>query len=123
MKTYNVRTNIGKCKYAVYYYDEESKYPDGSPFYDLAVFQDKKKLKEFTDKLKAEGYKDESYMELKSYIIVDENNRWLATGMNETPEQMRNTIIEVRQRLLEENEKGTIFYTYEITGKPLTSIV
>lgn len=55
----------------------------------------------------------------KSYVIVDEKNRWLATGVNETPEQITATIIEVNHRLLEEGDEGVTMFLYETIGQPI----
>jgi len=56
MKTYYIQYNIGKAKYVVNFYDGVKKHNDGSPFFDIAIFKNKKKLNTFTDQLKTVGY-------------------------------------------------------------------
>ena len=56
MKTFNLMSNIGKAKYVVNYHDGEKKHCDGSNFFDIAIFKNKKKLNTFTDQLKTVGY-------------------------------------------------------------------
>ena len=56
MKNFNIKTNIGKAKYVVNFHDGEKKHNDGSPFYDIAIFSNKKELNKFVNSLKAENY-------------------------------------------------------------------
>jgi len=56
MKTYEVQNNIGKAKYVVSYHNGQSTHQDGSKFYDIRIANNKKKLKEITGNLKAQGY-------------------------------------------------------------------
>lgn len=46
--------NVGKAKYVVSYYDGK-KHPDGSDFYDVAIFKSKKKKDAFIEELLARG--------------------------------------------------------------------
>lgn len=46
-------------------------------------------------------------METFDYIIVDDQNRWLSTGKNETEEQLQQEIAEVKTRLKEDDEFDT----------------
>ncbi len=55
-KTFYRRDNIGKAKYTISSYDGIQKHKDGSPFFGIDIFKNKKKLKDFTDKLLSEGY-------------------------------------------------------------------
>ena len=48
--------NIGTAKYVVNYHDGVSTHNDGSPFFGIRIFKNKKKLKTYTDQLKADGY-------------------------------------------------------------------
>lgn len=50
MKIY-VSQNIGKCKYVVNYHDGIKTHKDGSPFYDIKIFKNKKKMNDFITKL------------------------------------------------------------------------
>lgn len=56
MKRFNIQTNIGKAKYVVNSHDGEKKHPDGSDFYDIAIFKNKKDLARCVAGLKKEGY-------------------------------------------------------------------
>ena len=56
MKNFYVQTNIGKSKYVVNYHNGEKKHPDGSEFFDIAIFRNKKTLVEFTNSLQSDGY-------------------------------------------------------------------
>jgi len=44
MKMFYVQTNIGRVKYVVNYHDGCKKHRDGSNFFDIATFKNKKKL-------------------------------------------------------------------------------
>ena len=59
MRTYNQMQNIGKSKYVVNYCDGVKKHLDGSLFYDIAIFSNKKKLKVFIDTLHLCNYTEE----------------------------------------------------------------
>lgn len=48
--------NVGKCKYVVNYHDGIKKYNDGSNFYDIAIFRNKKKMNSFVSELLKDGY-------------------------------------------------------------------
>lgn len=56
MKQYNIMYNVGKCKYVVNYHDGIKKHDDGSNFYDIAIFRNKKKMNSFVSELIKEGY-------------------------------------------------------------------
>ena len=56
MKSFYVQTSIGKAKYVCSYHNEGENNPDGSDFYDVAIFSNKKKLKHFIKKLTINGY-------------------------------------------------------------------
>lgn len=58
MKTFNLMWNIGRCKYVVNFHDGIKKHKDGSNFFDIEIFKNKKKLKAFTDDLLKQGYKE-----------------------------------------------------------------
>ena len=44
MKTYYTQRNIGKAKYVVNYHDGIKTHPDGSRFFDIAIFKSKKAM-------------------------------------------------------------------------------
>lgn len=56
MKQYNIMYNVGKCKYVVNYHDGIKKHDDGSNFYDIAIFRNKRKMNSFVSELIKEGY-------------------------------------------------------------------
>jgi hypothetical protein len=61
MKKFNVMYNVGTVKYLVNFYDGIQKHNDGSNFFDIATFKNKKKLKVFTDGLKKDDYIETNY--------------------------------------------------------------
>jgi len=56
-KLYYQQDGVGKAKYTISYYDGKKTHKDGSPFYDIATFKNKKDLKSYIEKLESEGYK------------------------------------------------------------------
>jgi len=56
MKTYSLQYNIGKAKYVVNHHDGVKTHPDGSPFFDIAIFHNKRKRDKFISDLKKQGY-------------------------------------------------------------------
>ena len=55
----------------------------------------------------------------KSFVIVDEQNRWLSTGYNMTPEEIGADIIEVRKRLIADGDGELDLLMFEIVGEPI----
>jgi len=55
-KRYNTMSNIGHAKYVVNYHDGIKKHSDGSDFFDIAIFKNKKKLNDFILELVNNGY-------------------------------------------------------------------
>ena len=58
-KRFNQMSNVGHAKYVVNYHDGQKRHPDGSPFYGIAVFRNKRKLAAFVRALRADGYHDD----------------------------------------------------------------
>jgi len=56
METFYEQHGVARTKYLVCYHNGIATHKDGSPFFDIAIFKNKKKLKIFIDKLKAQGY-------------------------------------------------------------------
>lgn len=56
VKRFNTMTNIGRVKYVVNYHDGIKKHNDGSDFFDMATFKNKKKFNEFIQSLYNDGY-------------------------------------------------------------------
>jgi hypothetical protein len=56
MKVFNEQGNIGKAKYVVNFYDGVKQNKDGSPFFDIKIFKNKKKKAAFIKSLEEQGY-------------------------------------------------------------------
>ena len=57
MKFYYVQFNVGKAKYVLNFHDGVKTHKDGSKFYDMKIFSNKKELKKAIKQLQKEGYK------------------------------------------------------------------
>jgi hypothetical protein len=57
MKVYNITNNVGKVKYLLSYHNGKKTHKDGSRFFDIACFKNKKKLASFENDLLKDGYK------------------------------------------------------------------
>lgn len=55
-KSFNVRENIGKCRYVVNFHDGVKTHRDGTPFFDVHITGNKRALNKFVKGLKADGY-------------------------------------------------------------------
>lgn len=55
-KQFNTMYNIGRSKYVVNHHDGVKTHQDGSPFFDIAIFKNKKNLNAFQDDLLRKGY-------------------------------------------------------------------
>ena len=60
MKRFNIMYNIGKAKYVVNYHDGTMIHPDGSDFFAIKIFKNKKDLAAFIKELKTDGYIERS---------------------------------------------------------------
>ncbi len=59
MKKFYVQTSIGKAKYIVNLYpDGALTHPDGSEFWGIRIFSNKRKLEKFIKGLRAAGYEE-----------------------------------------------------------------
>ncbi len=56
-KVYYTQEGIGKAKYVVNFHDGVQKHKDGSEFYDIRIFHNKKDLAKFEQRLVNENYK------------------------------------------------------------------
>lgn len=56
MKRFNIKFNVGKVKYLVSYHDGVKKHDDGSDFFDIKSFSNKKFMNGFINQLIKEGY-------------------------------------------------------------------
>lgn len=57
MKTFNFIQNVGRAKYIINYHDGVKKHKDGSDFFDINIFSNKKDFFRRMDELQKEGYK------------------------------------------------------------------
>ena len=55
-KTYYIMYNVGKIKYLVNFNNGAECHKDGSKFYDIETFSNKKKMNKFIKLLKQDGY-------------------------------------------------------------------
>jgi hypothetical protein len=56
MKTFYTQDNIGNVKYVVNFHDGVKTHGDGSPFFDIKTFRNKKLRDKFCEELKSQGY-------------------------------------------------------------------
>ena len=82
-KRFKRQDGIGKAKYTISYHDGKKKHKDGSDFFDIKIFKNKKDLSDFVGTLVKQGYKvtNESVNESKVKRPV---NRWLELKNDET---------------------------------------
>ena len=59
-KVFYQSQNIGKAKYTVNYHDGVQTHNDGSRFFGIAIFKNKKKLATFLKSLREQGYVEAS---------------------------------------------------------------
>ena len=50
--------NIGRAKYVVRYHDGVKKHNDGSPFFDIEIFSNKRKKERRVKELRQQGYQE-----------------------------------------------------------------
>ena len=58
MKTFYIQHNVGNCKYVVNFHDGIKLHKDGSPFFDITIFNNKTRLDNFTKTLLKTGFKE-----------------------------------------------------------------
>ncbi len=56
MKTYYLMNNIGRAKYTVNFHDGVKTHKDGSAFFDIRIFSNKREAREFEAQLMKDGY-------------------------------------------------------------------
>ncbi len=56
IKSFHTQTNVGKAKYVVSHHNGVKTHQDGSPFFDVAIFSNKKELRRFQGGLLKDGY-------------------------------------------------------------------
>lgn len=62
-KKYYTMYNVGKAKYLINYFDGESFYPDGSEFYGVKIFSNKREFERELRRMEKEGYKPRGFGE------------------------------------------------------------
>lgn len=55
-KTFNRMFNVGRSRYVVNFHDGEKKHKDGSRFFDIEIFSNKRKFLAFIRSLLKQGY-------------------------------------------------------------------
>jgi len=55
-KRFSVQYGVGSTKYLVNFHDGVKRHGDGSDFFDVRIFKNKKKLKDFITSLVKDGY-------------------------------------------------------------------
>jgi len=58
MKTFYEMENVGRARYTVNFHDGVSVHKDGSEFYALRIFSNRKAKDAFTKQLRADGYRE-----------------------------------------------------------------
>jgi len=58
VKTFYQQNNVGKARYTINYHDGLKHHPDGSDFYDIAIFHHRDRFNLFIDKLTSMGYQE-----------------------------------------------------------------
>ena len=56
MKQFNIMYNVGNSKYVVNFHDGIKQHKDGSKFFDIEIFKNKKLLQSFIKDLKNQNY-------------------------------------------------------------------
>jgi hypothetical protein len=56
LKKFSVLDNVGKVRYTVSFHDGVKTHGDGSPFYDIRLFRNKRKRDGFVKSLLAQGF-------------------------------------------------------------------
>jgi len=60
-KVYHFHFNVGKAKYIIDFHDGTKVHNDGSAFYDISIFSNKKKMDKFEKELIAKGYEHKPF--------------------------------------------------------------
>lgn len=58
MKLFNIMHGVGRVKYLINWYDGISTHKDGSPFFGVFTFSNKKKMEARVKELISAGYKE-----------------------------------------------------------------
>jgi len=69
-KRFRQQDGVGKAKYTISYHDGKQKHKDGSDFFGIQIFKNKKDLETFRNALLKKGYIEESINEAKIYKVI-----------------------------------------------------
>jgi len=69
-KRFRQQDGVGKAKYTISYHDGKQKHKDGSDFFGIQIFKNKKDLETFRNALLKKGYIEESVNEAKIYKVI-----------------------------------------------------
>lgn len=58
-KVFNIKYNVGKSKYVINYHDGVKKHKDGSPFFDIQIYSNKRDFDNAVKLLKKAGYNED----------------------------------------------------------------
>ena len=78
-KRFRQQDGIGKAKYTISYHDGKEKHKDGSDFFGIQIFKNKKDLETFRKSLLSKGYVEESVNEAATRTAMEIGG---LTGMN-----------------------------------------
>ena len=64
MKKFYTQSGLARSKYYVFFHDGIKRHNDGSEFFDMRSFNNKKVLNKFISELRTEGYVNKDWVEL-----------------------------------------------------------
>lgn len=113
MKLYNTNQNVGNVKYLVNYHDGVRKYNDGSMFFDVKTFKNKKEFEKFQKELIADGYVygDSSFNvgkgRIQFEIVCHEGESLVKTSdLSEVKESFLSYIRDTQQEYIDNDDKS-----------------
>lgn len=60
-KIFKLMQNVGRAKYVISYHDGVSTHKDGSPFYRVSIYSNKRDANRFCSALESDGYKSMNF--------------------------------------------------------------
>lgn len=84
MKLYYTTDGVGSAKYTVSSHDGVQTHRDGSPFYDIAIFRNKRKRDAYIKGLVAKGYRERGFNENVKRITVEQIERIVKQTLSES---------------------------------------